>query len=150
MAFSVTEKITTNGFNVISGSLHIVFPLSSGQYVPLHNFIKMYKLSKMYTREGESKFQSQKKVKQKTNRIPISIQVTQKKFAKFLGMRNQSHLWASEGGIPVCAVVVMLTWVKVVLLTPKYWASQYLSLTCTTSSQTSTGHHPALWSHLLP
>lgn len=78
MVFSITEKITTNDFNVISGSLHIVFPLSSGQYIPLHNFIKMYKLSKMYTREGKWKFQSQKKMKQKTNRIPISIQITQK------------------------------------------------------------------------
>lgn len=79
------------------------FPL--GTTSPLHNFIKMYKLSKIYTRGRRAKAA----ITEKTTKISLSIQVTpkKKKIAKFLGTRsmgNQSHLLASEGGVPVCTV----------------------------------------------
>ena len=71
------------------------FPL--GNTSPLHNFIKLYKLSKIHTRRRKS---------QKKPKIPIFIQVTQKnpKFIRTRSIGNQSRLPASEGGVPVCAV----------------------------------------------
>lgn len=49
------------------------FPL--GTISPLHNFIKMYKLSKIYTRGRRAKAA----ITEKTTKISLSIQVTQKK-----------------------------------------------------------------------
>lgn len=85
------------------------FPL--GNTSPLHNLIKMYKLSKIYTRGRKVKAaitgKKKKKKQPKHCHFPSKLH---KKVAKFLGTRsmgNQNHLLASGSGVPVCAVRAM-------------------------------------------
>lgn len=119
------------------------FLVSSGQPLPPFCIISLRCINspRCIPREGKWKLQSQNK--QNTIFCPSYT----KKIAKSLGRGNGSHLPASEGGVPVCAVTLVKVFVQT-LEVPRVstlLADARAAASRTSQMKGSTGHHPALW-----